>query len=117
MTSVFFKGPEKPASMYSDAARHASDAVQLQLAVHKHHAIGKWVAIRLADGKSDGVLYDSKGDAVHHQLHEMMCAYVCIPPGGMPIEDAEIYLREMRKMYDAGVRLADPDKHVHRTAR
>ena len=117
MTQIIFKGPDKPDNRYSDAARRASEAVQLQLTVNGAHAIGKWVAIRLSDGGSDHVLYDTKADAVRHQLYETMCAYVCIPPGGMPPEDAEVYLREMRKMYDAGVRLADPDKHVHRNQR
>ena len=114
MTNVILAAPDAavPDQAYSDAARHASDAVQLQLAVNGHHAIGKWVAIRLADGKSDGTLYDTKADAVRHQLHEFICAYVCIPPGGMPVPEAEVYLRAMRQLYDAGYRMADPDVHV-----
>jgi len=49
---------------------------------------------------------------VKFQLHETFCAYVCVPPGGMSVADAESYLRTMRQLYDAGYRLADPGKHV-----
>ena len=94
----------------ADAARRASDAVNFHLLTVGAHAIGKWCAIRLADGSSDMVLYDKKADAIKHQVHETMCAYVCIPATGMPPEDAMVYLREMRRIYDAGYRLADPDE-------
>jgi hypothetical protein len=95
-----------------DAAKRASEAVHVHIFALGHAAIGKWVAIRLADGGSDGKLYDTKAEAVRYQLHENMCAYVCIPPGGMPPEDALVYLRVNRQLYDNGMRLADPDKHV-----
>jgi len=112
MTQVIFDGGQLPDSVYSDAARHASEAVNLHVLVDPHGCIGKWVAVRLSDGKSDGNLYDTKAEAVDHQLHEQFCAYVCIPPGGMPPKDAEVYLRAMRQLADNGYRLADPDKHV-----
>lgn len=115
MTNVIVDTGDAPDRAYSDAARHCADAVNLHVMVDHVNAIGKWVAVRLADGESDGVLYDTKADAVRHQLHETMCAYVCIPPGGMPVADAEVYLRTMRQLYDAGYRLADPDKHVTMT--
>ena len=112
MTNIVFDMGQASDQAFSDAARHCADAVNLHVAVDAHHAIGKWVAVRLSDGKSDGVLYDDKATAVRFQLHETMCAYICIPPGGMTVEDAESYLRSMRQLYDAGYRLADPDKHV-----
>lgn len=98
--------------MASDEGRRCSEAVNLHLESLGAEAIGKWVAIRLSDGGSDGILYDKKADAVRFQLHEFQCAYVCIPPGGMPPNEADVYLRVHRQMYDAGVRFADPDKHV-----
>jgi hypothetical protein len=113
MTQIIIDSGQAPDQAFSDAARHCADAVNIHVTVHgAFGAIGKWVAVRLADGKSDGMLYDTKGDAVKHQLHEMMCAYVCITPGGMTPADAESYLRTHRKLYEAGYRLADPDKHV-----
>lgn len=95
-----------------DAGKRTSEAVNIHLRMLGMEAVGKWVAVRLADGGSDHVLYDTKADAVRHQLHEFQCAYVCIPPLGMPPADAERYLTVTRQMYDAGVRLADPDKHI-----
>lgn len=95
---------------HSDAARHASDAVQLHVAALGFEARGKWVAVRLMDGHSDGTLYDSKRDAVRHQLFENLCAYVRIPPTGMNPCQAESFLATHRKLYSAGFRLADPDR-------
>jgi hypothetical protein len=68
-----------------------------------------WVAIRMADGSSDGTLYDTKRDAVRHQSYEQECLYVSIPPGGMSQCSAETLLQLHRKLYRAGMRLADPD--------
>jgi len=94
---------------HSDAAKRASSAVNIHLAGAGFDAIRKWVAVRLADGGSDLVLYDTKRDAVRHQLHEQQCAYVSIPPGGMSPCEAESFIAMHRKMYDAGMRLTDPD--------
>lgn len=94
---------------HSDSARHCSDAVNLHLVAGGYDSHGKWVAIKLADGRSDNVLYDTKQDAVRHQLDEQLCCYVCIPPCGMNPCQAESFLATHRKLYDAGFRLADPD--------
>lgn len=92
----------------SDAAKRASGEVNLQVALSRSN-VGRWLALRLSDGGSDGVAYDTRADAVRHQLHESQCAYVKIPPGGMPPEHAERFLAFHRKAYDAGFRLTDPD--------
>lgn len=72
-------------------------------------ATKKWVAVRLSDGGSDGVLYDKRRDAIRHQLHEQQCAYICIHPGGMNPCQAEPVLKGARQAYDAGMHLIDPD--------
>lgn len=92
--------------MISDAARHCSEAVND--AVHNGGSF-MWVAIRLSDGKSDGIIYPTKQDAVNHQLWEFQCAYIKVPPMGMQPAEAERYLAIHRKLYDAGARLTDPD--------
>jgi len=71
----------------------------------------KWVAIRLSDGGSDGVLYDTKRDAVSHQLDEFQCAYISFRNivAGMAPYEAELFLNFVRRAYDAGFRLPDPD--------
>ncbi len=95
-----------------DAAKRASDAIRLHLLADRDRAIHSWVAIRLSDGGTDGILYDRKAQAVRHQLHEYQCAYVYIPPDGMNPRAAEVFLRFHRYLYDSGFRLADPDKDL-----
>lgn len=95
-----------------DAGRRCADAYNFQLAVHGENAAGKWIAVRLIDGGSDAKLYDTKADAIRFQLHETMCAYICLLPTRMPVEDALSVLRVHRKLYEAGARLSDPDRHV-----
>jgi hypothetical protein len=99
----------KHVGQHSDAARHCSDAVNLHVSALGWDAVKKWVAVRLSDGKSDGVLYDSKRAAIQHQYHEQQCAYVCIVPGGMNPCAAESYMRMSRMAYDAGATWIDPD--------
>lgn len=70
---------------------------------------GRWIAARLSDGATDGTVYDSKADAVAHQVHETQCAYLVVPPAPMPPAEATAYLELHQKMYAAGYRLQDPD--------
>jgi hypothetical protein len=100
--------PANPLGVYSDRARRCSDIINLHVTALGFGAFGKWAAIRLSDGGSDNVVYDSKADAVRHQLHETQCAYVQIPVGGMTAHHAEIFLEFNVKLYDAGMRLSDP---------
>lgn len=71
----------------------------------------KWMAFRLSDGTSDGVLYDSKRDAVRHQVHEMLCCYIAFVNlmGGANAYGCAVMLNFTRDAYDAGFRLPDPD--------
>lgn len=99
-------------AQHFDTARRASDAIRLHLLANRDQTIHSWVAIRLSDGGTDGVLYDTKAQAVRHQLHEYQCAYVYVPADGMPPRVAETFLRFHRHLYDNGFRLADPDKDL-----
>lgn len=94
---------------YSDAARRCSDIIRMHIVAGQ---VARWAAIRLADGGSDGVAYESRAEAIRHQLHEQQCCYVCIPPDDMSPKAAETYLRIHRQLYDSGHRLADPDAEV-----
>lgn len=96
---------------FSDEAKRCSDTVNLHLTANPY-CVGRWVAIRLSDGGSDNVLYDTRADAVRHQLHEQLCAYVKIMPGGMSVKEAQVYLKYHRELYDAGFRLPDPEFNV-----
>jgi hypothetical protein len=71
----------------------------------------KWLAIRLQDGGYDGTLYDTREDAIRHQLDERFCAYVCMAgliQGAKPL-DCAIFLEYHRQAYDAGMRLHEPE--------
>jgi hypothetical protein len=98
-----------PFGLYSDAARRASDMVTMHMLADREHAVGKWVALRLSDGGSDGTLYNYRADAVRHQLHESLCCYLKIPPDGLTPRSAEIFLKFNRSAYDTGLRMTDPD--------
>lgn len=86
----------------SDAAKRMSDAINLHLMADRQGNAGRWVAIRLSDGGSDGVVYDNVAHAANAQLHYRQCAYVRISQGGMTPREAEVVLAYHRKVYDAG---------------
>lgn len=96
----------------SDEAKRASDIINGYYAyIPLDRLLRSWIAIRLSDGGSDGTLYDSKRDAVRHQSDEFLCAYISLkncPNGVSPLE-AERFLAYTRALYDAGMRLPDPD--------
>lgn len=94
-----------------DAAKRCHEIITQHLS-DQPDCIGQWVAIKLSDGSSDGNLYPFKFIAVRFQLHETQCAYIKIPPGGMGIREAKSFLRTNRQLYDAGMRIADPDKDL-----
>lgn len=95
-------GPAGPLGQYSDAARRVSDAMTLHLLADGDGNWHKWVAFRLSDGTSDGVVYDTPIEAADHQLHYKQCAYIQIQRGGISPKAAEVMLNYYRKTYDAG---------------
>ena len=89
----------------TDAARRMSDHVNLRVTCTPYdQLVRSWLAIKLADGSSDSTLYDSRQDAINHQLHETMCAYLCLRRcvGGLNARDAQIFLNMHRHIYDSG---------------
>lgn len=97
---------EPTAHPITDRGRFLSDAVADARA---RGGQGRWLAARLSDGKTDGVIYDSRDDAIRHQLHETQCAYLVVPPGPMPPAEATAWLSLQERLYDAGMRMTDPD--------
>ncbi len=111
MKSGFDDAQPGPLGAFSDPARRCSDIVNTHIATGD---AGKWVAIRLSDGGSDGIAYESRALAVRHQLHETLCAYVKVPRDSMPPAEAASFLAFNRMVYDKlGGRLPKPEEtHV-----
>lgn len=94
--------------VHSDAAKRICDTYTLHRLADPIGNIGQWFAVAIADGTSDGVLYDSRIDAIRHQRHnEFYYVYVQIVPAQMSICDAEIFLAGVRKTYEARKKLMD----------
>lgn len=97
---------------FSDAARRCADSATLHVIADPAN-IGKWIAVRIADGTTDNTIYDSRRSAVgSHWMDEKYWAFPQLHPGGMQPEEAEVFLDYHRKLYDAGFRLPDPDMQM-----
>lgn len=98
---------------HTDAAKRVSDTYNLHLEAGKSYGstnVGKVIAVALADGRSDGTVYDGMHDAVVHQHHnEWFYGYLRINPSSMSPCDAEAFLKMERLRYDAQMKLADRD--------
>lgn len=95
------------------AAKHLADAVNLHvsavLAGGTRTRPG-YVVIRLVDGKSpDGVLYDSRADAVRHNKYDPAACYIRVGRDTMPFKEALIVLQMHRRAYKAGVVFAEEE--------
>lgn len=96
-----------------DVAKRAWEQVK-NVAVHTtwEERINSTLTIRLSDGSTDGVLYDTKQDAVRHVPDERWFAFFSFrsaPNGFATPKDAAIFLAFHRAAYSAGFRLPDPD--------
>lgn len=98
--------PDATGANPADIGRRVTEAMALHVAAG---SIGKWLAVRLSDGSSDGIPYDSRPEAIRHQFHEQLCCYLQVTPDGITPSDAYRFIRLNRALYDAGYRLADPD--------
>lgn len=90
------------------AARQMMEAVNLHVAV-QNAQLGNgrdkpgFVAIRLSDGKSpDGILYDTRREAVRHQ-DDPWNFYVCVGRAGMQLKEAWVVLMYARQAKARGV--------------
>jgi hypothetical protein len=96
----------------SDASKRMADVINSLVSFLGPWGVaGKWIAVRLRDGGTDGVLYDTRADAIKHQIDERFCMYVCmttVMEGAKPL-DCAITLEYYRQAYDAGMRLHEPE--------
>jgi hypothetical protein len=85
--------------VWRDKGQRCSDIVKQHLLDDPETARVSWVAIRLSDGGSDGVLYPTKLTAVMYQLHETQCAYLRVLPTGIPPKEATSFLYHTAQLY------------------
>ena len=87
-----------------DAVQRLCDAVNVHVQAIGSEAFGKYVAVRLEDGRSvDGNLYDTRADAVRHTIHDPWCFYVKVNPGGIQEREAWVVLGYARQAKKNGV--------------
>lgn len=99
-----------------DAAQRMFDTLQLH-----HQALTlldkvegqHWVAIRLSDGGSDGIAYDTRWDAIRHQLTPTQCGYMPIKPGMPGLAGCDVLLWYWRGAYERGWRPDENTPHLH----
>lgn len=104
---VAVTNPLKSQLRRPDAAQRARDTIALhQLALSKEQILSRrcWVAIRLSDGGSDNTVYDTREDAVKHQLYETQCGYLPVPLERTSEYVMDSLLWYWERMYAAGVR-------------
>jgi hypothetical protein len=90
--------------MDTDAAKRIADRHNLAVLAGE---TGRWLAFRLSDGHADQTVYDTRDEAISHQLHEIQSMYVCVQPLPMPVLEALQLLVVTRRAYDAGYRITD----------
>lgn len=95
------------------AVQHLRDAVNIHVLAQGAEAYGKFIAIRLSDGKSpDGALYDTRRDAVRHNREDPWCFYLKIAPGGIQETEAWVVLGYARQAKKSGVVFAEEEPVV-----
>lgn len=97
-----------------DIAQRMADVIALHQVVLGTSAIlaGRYIAVRLADGTTDGTAYDDYASCVRHQKHELTrMAYFKIPLERWAPETCDVLLWYTRKCYDSGFR-ADPTRQL-----
>lgn len=90
-----------------DAAKRMADSIALhQVALTRDELIaGRYVAVRLADGGSDGVAYDTRTEAIEHQRNSpSRCAYFRVPLERWNAQTCDVLLWYVRGCYDSGFR-------------
>ena len=100
MTSPVKKTLRRP-----DEAKRMRDVFGLhQVALSRDVLVSRrcWVAIRLSDGGSDNTIYDTREDAIDHQLFPTQCGYMPVPLERLDEFHCDSLLWYWEKMYDAG---------------
>lgn len=94
---------ERQDILITDAGRRMADAHEVARVAGGH---GRFIAVRLSDGWSNGDVYDTRDDAVRHQSgFAELYAYVKVQPGPMPPAEATRWIDFHKRAADAGMPL------------
>jgi hypothetical protein len=98
---------------HGDAAKRIADTYMLHRTAGAGlglDSVGKVFAVALADGTTDGVLYDTIQDAIRHQKHNARWyAYLRVGRQGMGECEAASILQIHRDADEAGLKFTDRD--------
>jgi hypothetical protein len=94
---------------HSDDAKRMADAINLHYHAQGWDAVGKFVAILLKDGSSDGNLYDTFNDAARHNARWPR-TIIRLRREHMPVCEAQTILNFYRRAADRGFSQLDPDE-------
>lgn len=78
------------------------------LMVDRTGRAGKWMAFRLSDGSTSGVVYDTHKQAKRFN-QSAPCFFLQLQPDGIRDRAARAILSFNRGLWDAGLRMGDPD--------
>jgi hypothetical protein len=101
-------GPDSALYALREAGKRMADALTLAI-IADPAAVGRWMAFRLEDGRTDHVVYDTRPDAIRHQAHETLCHYEQLRPSGFSADECALTLMYARAAYDAGWRPSADD--------
>lgn len=99
----------------TDAGRRMSDLVNAMITFKTFEELSRgWMAIKLQDGDSDCVLYDTRAQAVKHVSNSKYYAFICMRQcmQGMDARDAQIYLNMCRHVYENGGDFTEPQSDL-----
>lgn len=109
--------PQPPANYRwrdRDAAHRMADTIRLHQTMLTTDELiaGRYIAVRLVDGGSDGTAYTSRAEAATYQRHNASrCGYYRIPLHPMGAKVCDVLLWYVRRCYDAGSR-QDPAHQI-----
>jgi hypothetical protein len=85
-----------------ECGKRAADVLNNAVIDNGLAATGRWMAFRLDDGSSDKVIYDTRDDAIRHQLQP--AHYEQLKPHGYSPDVMAMTLHYARAMHSAGLR-------------
>lgn len=97
----------KPAIRNLDSAKRFADTVALhQMVLSRDEILARrFLAVRLSDGGTDGVVYETRADAIKAQTNTpSRCFYFQIPFERLNVETCDSILWYARAVYDSGAR-------------